>query len=264
MWAPGTADLPVRYDLADGVATVTLDRPDRLNAVTPELYRGIEAGLERAAADDARVVVLTGAGRAFCVGADMQEHDATSRNREAREAYVRQAQDACRAVQTSDQPVIAAVEGYAIGAGAELALSADFILATEETEFRFPETSLGTYIGGGLTYTLPARVGAAKARELVLQAATAVGDEAAAMGLVTNAVPAEEFDDAVADLAADLASNAPLPMTYAMDHFDPANGNQAALLETEAEALLDCMTTDDWREGVDAFAEDRTPEFEGS
>lgn len=256
-------DHPVRYTLADDVATVTLDRPDRLNAVTPGLYAGVEAGLERATADDARVVVLAGAGRAFCAGADMQEHHARDRTREEREDYVWRAQDACRALQTHDRPVVAAVQGYAIGAGAELALSADFVLATETAEFRFPETTIGTYVGGGLTYTLPARVGAARACELVLRGATVTGSEADEMGLATDAVPADDLEAAAAELAAELATNAPIPMQVAKTQFDPAGGDRNAMLAAEADALLDCMETDDWREGVDAFTEDRTPAFEG-
>lgn len=255
--------LPVGYAVSDGVATIALERPDRLNAVTPDLYAGIQAAFDRAAADDARAVVLRGEGRAFCVGADMQEHDARDWTRAEREAYVQRAQDAARTVQTHNAPVVAAVQGYAIGAGAELAMSADFVLAAEDAEFRFPETTIGTYVGGGLTYTLPARVGAAKARELVLQGATVTGTDAAKMGLATDAVPDADLQATAADLAADLATNAPIPMRLAKDQFDPAGDDRDAMLAAEADALLDCMETADWREGVDAFAEDRTPTFEG-
>ncbi|MFC7166076.1 enoyl-CoA hydratase/isomerase family protein [Halospeciosus flavus] len=261
---PTTDDRPVRYDVEDRIARITLDRPDSLNAVTPELYEGIEAGLEQAAADDARVVVIQGEGRAFCVGADMEQHDERERSAKERREYVWRAQDACRAVQTSDLPVIASVHGYAIGAGAELALSADFLVMSEDAEIRFPEVSIGTYVGGGVSYTLSARVGAAKAKELVLRGATVTGAEADEMGLASEVVPRADLEDEVDELADDLAGNAPIPMAFAKEQFDPARqADRDHRLTAEAEALLACMGTDDWQEGVDAFAEDRDPVFTG-
>lgn len=254
----------VRYSSMDGVATISLDRPERLNAVTPELYEGLEAAVDQARADAVQAIILRGEGRAFCAGADMQEHDDRERGAAEREDYVWTAQSACRAIQTVELPVVAAVHGYAIGAGAELAMSADFILMAETAEIRFPETSIGTYIGGGLTYTLPARVGAATARELVLRGATVTGKKATELGLVTDVVPDEHLDATAKSLAEELSTNAPIPMAYAKQQFDPGRPNRDGALTAEADALLACMETDDWREGVDAFAEDRSPQFEGS
>lgn len=257
-------DSPTVYEVDGNIARIRLNRPDRLNAVTAELYEGVQSGLERAEADDARVVVLEGEGRAFCVGADMQNHDEEQRSAKERRDYAWTAQDACEAVQTHPAPVISKVHGYAIGGGAELAMSADFILMGADAELRFPEVSIGTYIGGGLTYTLAQRVGAARAKELVLSAATLTGTEAAEEGVVTRAVEAEALDDAVDELAADLAGNAPIPMEFAKSQFGRVgSATRADMLTAEAEALLACMGTDDWQEGVDAFAEDREPTFVG-
>lgn len=257
-----TSDPPVSYDLTGDVAHVTLSRPDRLNAVNRALYEGVRSSLDRAEADDARVVVLGGEGRAFCVGADLKAHDETERTAAEKRAYAETAQETCRAVQTHRVPVVAKVQGYAIGAGAELALSADLIVMAEEAEMRFPEVAIGTYVGGGVTYTLPERVGVAKARELVLTAATVPGPEAAEMGLATEVVPDDDLEDAVEDLAETLAGHAPIPMRHAKEQFR-RQPDRDLLLQAEADALLDCMETDDWREGVDAFAEDREPEFRG-
>ncbi|RZV06370.1 enoyl-CoA hydratase [Natrinema hispanicum] len=258
------AEEPTRYERDGDVARVRLNRPDSLNAVTPALYEGICDGLERAADDDARVVVLEGEGRAFCVGADMENHDEAERTQKERREYVWQAQEAAKAVQTHPQPVIAKVQGYAIGAGAELALSADFVLMGEDAEIRFPEVSIGTYIGGGVSYTLAARVGQARAKELVLSAASLTGVEAADEGVVTSAHPDGELEDAVDELAEDLAGNAPIPMEFAKEQFGRVGqATRDDMLTAEAEALLACMATDDWQEGVDAFAEDREPSFEG-
>lgn len=257
------SDSPVSYELADHVARVSLSRPDRLNAVTKSLYEGVRAAFDRAADDDARVVVLEGEGRAFCAGADMKAHDETERTAAEKRAYVEAAQETCRAVQTHPAPVVAKVQGYAIGAGAELALSADLVVMATDAEIRFPEVAVGTYVGGGLTYTLPERVGAATALELVLTAATVPGTEAGEVGLANEVVPPEDLDDAVEDLAGTLAGHAPVPVRFAKRQFRRRPGRDRALT-AEADALLACMETDDWREGIDAFAEDREPTFGGS
>ncbi|RLM88553.1 enoyl-CoA hydratase/isomerase family protein [Halobellus sp. Atlit-38R] len=259
-----TTESPTRYELDDHIARIRLDRPERLNAVTPALYESLESRLEQAAADDARVVILEGAGRAFCVGADMKNHGEVQRSTEERQEYVWNAQNACEEVQTHPAPVVAKVHGYAIGAGAELALSADFVITASDAEFRFPEVSIGTYVGGGITYTLARRVGQARAKELVLSAATLDGAEAASEGVATTAVPDPDLDETVAELASSLASHAPIPMQLAKSNFNRAgDATRDELIDAEAEALLQCMATADWEEGVEAFAEDRDPTFVG-
>jgi len=260
-----TPESPTVYRRDGDVALIRLNRPDSLNAVTSELYAGIRDGLSRAEAEEARVVILEGAGRAFCAGADMEHHGETERTGKERRDYVWQAQDTCRAMQTHSQPIIAKVHGYAIGAGAELALSADFVLMADDAEIRFPEVGIGTFVGGGVTYTLAQRVGSARAKELVLSAATLAGDDAAEEGVVTAAHPESDLDSATTDLAEDLAGNAPIPMKFAKAQFARVGmATREDMLTAEAEALQACMTTDDWQEGVDAFTEDREPEFEGT
>lgn len=259
-----TTDPPTIYELDNDTAYIQLNRPDRLNAVTADLYDGIQRDLERAADEGARVVVLEGKGRAFCVGADMQNHGEQERSAKERREYVWNAQETCREIQTHSAPIIAKVNGYAIGAGAELAMSADFVLMANDAELRFPELSIGTYVGGGVTYTLAQRVGAARAKELVLSAATVTGEDAAEEGIVTRATEESELDDAVAELADNLAGNAPIPMQFAKEQFGRVGtATRDDMLTAEAEALLACMATDDWEEGIDAFAEDREPTFVG-
>lgn len=246
------------------VARVRLNRPDRLNAVTAELYESLQRDLARATEDDARVVTLEGRGRAFCVGADMQNHDERDRSAKERREYVWTAQETCRDIQTHPAPVVAKVHGYAIGAGAELAMSADFVLMADDAELRFPEVGIGTYVGGGVTYTLTQRIGAARAKELVLRAATLTGEEAADEGIVTKAVNAERLDGATSDLVDELAANAPIPMEFAKEQFGRVGPtSRDDMLTAEAEALLACMETDDWKEGVEAFSEEREPTFVG-
>lgn len=257
-------DVPTIYQRNGNVARIRLNRPENLNAVTPELYDSIQNGLNRATEEDTRVVVLEGSGRAFCAGADMQNHDETERTAKERREYVWQAQTACEAIQTHPTPVVAKVHGYAIGAGAELALSADFICMADDAEMRFPEVGIGTYIGGGVTYTLSQRVGQARAKELILSGASVTGDEAAAEGIVTSVHPASELDTAVDQLVEDLTKKAPISMEFAKAQFNRVGGaTRDDMLTAEADALLACMSTDDWQEGIDAFAEDREPTFRG-
>ncbi|MDQ2050871.1 enoyl-CoA hydratase/isomerase family protein [Natronolimnohabitans sp. A-GB9] len=258
-----TATDAVEYRVDGDVATVTLTRPDRLNAVTKELYAGLLGALEQASADEARVIVLQGAGRAFCVGADLKNHDERDRTAAEKREYAWAAQHACRAIQTHERPVIAKVQGYAIGAGAEMALSADLIVMADDAEMRFPEAGIGTYVGGGVTYRLPERVGTATAKRLLLTAASVGGEEAAEIGLVDETVPAADLDAAVDDLAGEIAGNAPIPVAFAKEQLNRRPDDPEHALTAEVDALLTCMETDDWQEGVDAFAEDREPIFEG-
>ncbi|WP_436346538.1 enoyl-CoA hydratase/isomerase family protein [Natronorubrum sp. FCH18a] len=258
-----TATDAVDYGLDGDVATVTLTRPDRLNAVTKELYAGVLGALERSSTDGARVVVLQGDGRAFCVGADLKDHGERERSAAEKREYAWTAQHACRAIQTHERPVIAKVQGYAIGGGAEMALSADLIVTAEDAEMRFPEAGIGTYVGGGVTYRLPDRVGTATAKRLLLTAASVGGEEAAEIGLVDEVAPADELNDAVDDLAEEIAGNAPIPVAFAKEQLNRRPSDPELALTAEVDALLTCMETDDWQEGVDAFAEDREPIFEG-
>lgn len=258
-----TATDTVGYRSDGDVAYITLARPDRLNAVTKTLYAGVQGALERASDDETRVVVLEGEGRAFCVGADMKAHDEHERTAAEKREYVWAAQAACRAIQTHDRPVIAKIQGYAIGAGAEMALSADLIVMAAEAEIRFPEAAIGTYVGGGVTYTLPERVGTATAKELLLTAASLEGDEAKEIGLVNEVVPEAELDEAVDELASEIAGNAPIPISFLTDQLERQPTDRELAMTAEVDALLTCMETDDWQEGVDAFAEDREPVFEG-
>ncbi len=255
----------ITFAAAHHTATITFNRPERLNAVSLPLYEELKHALTMAERDTSvRVVVLTGAGRAFCVGADLKEHGRAERTPDEKKIYAAAEQDVCDRVQTFPKPVIAAVNGYAIGAGAEIALSCDFVIMKDAAEMFFPETGLGTYVGGGLTYILPLLVGIARARELVLLGRRLNGVEAERIGLIHSSVPDHEFQDAITAIAARLAEKAPLPTALAKSHintFFQRSRNES--LEQEAAALVRCMETADWQEGVRAFQEKRKPVFQG-
>ena len=256
---------PLLRDFEDGVSTLTLHRPDRLNAVSLPLYRALIEALREATRDPAvRALVLTGSGRAFCAGADLRAYAGTERSDAERIPYIRAAQRANLLLQRIPKPVVAAVNGAAVGAGLELALSADFLIVASDAKLRLPEVALGTFVGGGVTYTLVQRVGLARAKELIMLGDFFSGDDAAEWALANRAVPAEEVLDASLELARRLAAMAPLSLGYAKRLLGTTHRlGSRKIMRREAKALLACMRTRDWREGIDAFSEKRPPKFTG-
>lgn len=254
----------VLYHVVDGVAEIRLNRPQRLNAVIQQLYDELNTALDCAAADRAvRAIVLTGEGRAFCVGADLKAHQA-GRSAFDRRQYLKGEQDVCARIVRLNKPVIAAVNGYALGAGAELALAADFLLIAEGAEIGFPELSMGNFLGGGITWLLPRLVGLAKARELIFIGERIGAAEAVRIGLASRALPAEGFIEAAHQFAHRLARNAPLSMELAKEQLNlSAERTFDACLRAELEGMMFAGTTRDWQEGIDAFAEKRPPQFRG-
>jgi enoyl-CoA hydratase len=260
-----TAPETIIYRKAGPIAEIRFNRPHRLNAVVEPLYRELLWALGDAETDGSvRVVLLTGEGRAFCVGADLKEHQKGERTPFDQRAYLMLGNRVCERIYRLGKPVIAAVNGYALGAGAEMAISADFLIMTEEAEIGFPEVSIGTFIGGGTSHILPRLVGLAKARELVFTGARIDGHQAHAIGLAARVFSGEAFTDGVMQFAQALASKAPFSMALAKEHLNGGGSRtyDAALL-TELEGVRACMTTEDWREGVIAFAERRAPVFKG-
>lgn len=258
----------VLSELKEGVLWLTLNRPERLNAVSKPMYDLLCQLLDEAEANtQVRAVVLTGAGRAFCVGADMKAHGAGTRTAYERREYLRGEQEVCRRLFNLAKPVISAVNGYALGAGAELALAADFMLMRDTALWGLPETGLGTFIGGGISWLLPARLGLAKAKELVLLGERLNGEQALAMGLVQRSFTADSeqaFQQQVQDFALQLTSKAPISMALAIQQLNSAGQRSFDdALIAELEGMMFCSTTQDWQEGVDAFAEKRAPKFIG-
>ena len=254
----------VLYQSNDGIAEIRLNRPQRLNAVTQQLYEELNSALGRAEADgEVRVVLLTGEGRAFCVGADLKEHKA-GRTAYDRRQYLHGEQIVCKRLMQLSKPVVAAVNGFALGAGAEMAIASDFVLMAASAQIGLPEISIGTFLGGGVTYLLPRLVGLAKARELVFLGERINGEEAVRIGLANRVLPDEGFLDAAREFARKIASKAPLSMQLAKKQLNTAAENTLdAALTAELEGMMFVGTTEDWQEGIDAFAEKRSPIFKG-
>lgn len=186
----------------DGVLTLTLNRPDKLNAIDNDLARALLAALAQAAADPAiRVVVLQGAGRAFCAGRDVSAPPT--------EDDLVLVQAVAQAIALQPQPVVAAVQGWTVGAGLEWMLDADIVIAADSARFKLPEASIGVFVTGGLTATLPAAAGLSRAKALMLLGEAFTAAQAQAWGLVWRVVPADALAEETERVAAQLAALQP-------------------------------------------------------
>lgn len=254
----------ILYERSGNVAEIRLNRPHRLNAVTQQLYDELNDALARAENDrEVRVVLLAGEGRAFCVGADLKEHKA-GRTPFDRRQYLLGEQRVCKRLMELRLPVVAAVNGYALGAGAELAIASDFLLMADEAEIGLPEVSIGNFLGGGVTVLLPRLVGLAKARELVFLGERIGGAEAVRIGLANRSFPAAVFLAEARAFAQRIATKAPFSMALAKRQLNfAAHDSFDAALGAELEGMTFVATTADWQEGVDAFGQKRQPVFRG-
>jgi len=254
---------PVRSERRGAVALWTLDRPKALNALDRAT---LEALLERAREAEAdsslRAVVLTGAGRAFAAGADIAE----MRGLEPveAEAFSRLGHRAMAALEALPVPVVAAVNGYALGGGCELALACDWIYASTKARFGQPEVKLGLLPGFGGTSRLVRRVGVAWARELVLGGEPLSADEACRIGLVNRVFEPDALLDAALAAAEAVAARGPVAVSLAkrvLQEGQDAELRQANALEQQAFGLV--FASEDRAEGMDAFLEKRDPAFRG-
>ncbi|MFD3519586.1 enoyl-CoA hydratase/isomerase family protein [Streptomyces sp. NPDC058653] len=246
------------------VAELVLDRPKAMNAVSTEMARSIGAACAALGEDrDVRVTVLTSThARAFCVGADLKERNALSDAELVRQRPTARA--AYTGVLELPMPTIAAVHGFALGGGFELALSCDLIVADTTAVVGLPEVSVGVIPGGGGTQLLPRRVGAARAAELIFTARRLEAPEAHALGLVDQLVgEAADRDEALA-LASRIAANSPVGLRAAKRALRLGHGlDLRAGLEVEDAAWRSVAFSGDRREGVAAFNEKRKPEWPG-
>jgi enoyl-CoA hydratase len=243
-----------------------------MNAVVEEMYLEIQAALESARGEGLRSLVVTGSAferdgvvkQAFCAGADLKKHSAGERSRTEKRRYIELAHETTRRIFEFPRPIIAAVNGPARGAGAELAVACDFIVMAEDATLAFPETGLGTFVGGGVTHILPRVVGMARAKELVYTGRVVDGREAVALGLALRTCSLEDLREESLSLARDFVSKAPTSMTFAKKHLQrPPSLDLETVLQLEADAILACMDTEDWHEGLRAFAEKRPPRYQG-
>ena len=245
-----------------GVATITVDRPEQLNALTAETLEAIEDALDEAADRDARVLVLAGAGdEAFVAGADIS-HMVDLSTPEA-QAYAELGHRVADAIEALPAPTVAAVDGYAFGGGCELALACDMRVAAESAVLGQTEIDLGIIPGWGGTQRLPALVGDEVARRLIFLGERIDAAEAAEVGFVGEVVADEAFDDRIDELAGELAAKPATALRAAKEALNAAGeGSAATGLALERRAWAGLFGTHDQREGMKAFLEKREPEFD--
>jgi enoyl-CoA hydratase len=255
----------VLYEAADGIARVRLNRPHRLNAMTPQLMRDLHQAFRAAARDPAvRVVILSGEGRAFCAGDDLKEADKGHGGVAEVRRFITEIQQVTVDMKTMREPVIGAVHGYAVGGGCELALGCDLVVAAEDARFGFPETSVAQFVTGGVTHFLPRAVGLAKAKELIMLGEFFDGREAERLGLVNRAVPADQVLPCAEALARQLMERAPLSIELAKQALEAGvQTDLATAMALETTATITCFLTEDAREGARAFVEKRPPRYRG-
>jgi enoyl-CoA hydratase len=242
------------------VAVVTMNRPDRLNALNDELIGGVVAALEDADRDaDVRAIVLAGGERAFAAGADIGQM-ATATAMEMHEARERiELWDRIRAVRT---PIVAAVSGYCLGGGNELALACDLIVASPSAQFGQPETGVGIIPGAGGTQRLTRAVGKSIAMDVILSGRFLTAEEALNAGLVARI--ADDWLGEAKAVAAAIAAKAPVATRLAKELVDHAfETTLSAGVAAERKALYLAFASEDAREGLSAFVEKREPDFKG-
>lgn len=258
----------VLLETADGVGTITLNRPKKLNAFAGRMRQEVAAAVRAMADDDSvRVLVITGAGRAFCAGADIGYMKDLSEKADsaALRALVEAGRSVVTTIRETPKPVIASVNGPAAGGGANMALACDIRIASEKASIGQTFNRIGLHPDWGGTYFLPRLVGASKALELVFSAEMVPADEAFRLGIFSRVVPHDQLATETRKLAGMLAAKPPIALALAKRAiYESERRSLDHMLQMELEHQLTCFESDDAREGLKAFLEKRTPIFRGT
>jgi len=245
---------------SEGIVQIRLNRPERLNALGMDMVEALQAAIADAIANRARVVLVRGAGRAFCAGEDLKER--RTMDEAARVRHNRAINATVDALAAAPMPTIAVINGLAMGGGCEIALACDLRYAAEDAQIGLTEARIGAIPGAGGTQRMPRAIGAARALELMLTGEPVTGARAEQIGLVHAAVPADKLDGHVQRIAAILASRSPSgAQTIKRLVCDGMERTLAEGLALERAALQQVLASADYAEGLAAFAEKRSPRF---
>lgn len=251
------------YEVSDRIATITLNRPDAMNATTDELYQEFQDIIGKVASDsNVGCAILTGAGRGFCAGADLKarKDDMTPLQRRDRHRWI--LRDILEPLARLEKPIIAAINGAAAGAGFNIALACDFIIASEKASFiqAFAKVGLVPDLGG--LYLLSRVVGINKAKELCFTARKVTAEEALTLGIANHVVPHDDLMTEARAIAAKIAAGSPTAMAMTKNLLNKSsNSTMEQMLEYESYAQTIAYLTPEYEEGVVAFREKRAPDF---
>jgi enoyl-CoA hydratase len=253
------------FEVTQGIATITFNRPKALNALNDQLLNELSAALDKIEADEEiRVLVLTGAGeKSFVAGADITE--LATFNTLQGKLFSRKGQLIIGRLQELAIPVIAAVNGFALGGGSEMALACDFIYASENAMFGLPEITLGIIPGFGGTQRLPRLIGSNRAKEMIFTGKLIPAADAEKIGMVNRVLPQDALMEEVLKTARAIASKGKVSLRAAKQAVNSGlNVDLATGCRIEVDAFAICMASEDGKEGTHAFIEKRKPEFKGT
>ena len=250
----------ITFERRGAVQILVINRQEALNALSPDMITELRAALDAAANDpQVRAVVLTGAGRAFCAGADITEM--VKMDHDAALAFATQGHGLCRDIEGLSVPVIAAINGFALGGGCEVSLACDVRIAAEGAKLAQPEVALGIPPGWGGTQRLPRITGEGFAMQMILTGAMVTAEQALAAGLVTAVHPADELLDAAVALGDEIAAKSPSAVALSKQLVHAALGDRDPLLGAEAAAFARQFDNPERKEGMTAFLEKRPPSW---
>jgi enoyl-CoA hydratase len=244
------------YSKERGIATIKLNRPKVLNAMNKQLWLDFQAALEDAKNDSSvKVLVVTGEGRAFSTGADLKE--SKTRTIEAYREYLEELQEASRKIIRFEKPTLAAINGYAIGSGYELALACDIRIAAQEAQIGSPEAKVTSSVTGGAFRLVQDLIGPGKAKELLFTGEYIDGREAQRIGLVNKAVPLDQLEVEIRNMAEKIAANSSISLKMIKKGLQMARGEVSleALMDFEIEACLTCVSTRERQASLQEFEE---------
>ncbi len=244
------------YKKEEGIATIKLNRPQVLNAMNKQLWLDLQVALEDVKNDpEIKVLIITGEGRAFSTGADLK--DSKDRTIEEYRNYLVELQETSRKIIRFEKPIIAAINGYALGSGYELALACDIRIAAEEALIGSPEARVTSSVTGGAMRLVQDLIGPGKAKELIFTAEYIDGKEAERIGLVNKAVPLDQLMRTTIEMAKKIAENSSFSIKMIKKGFNMARGEVSleALMDYEIEACLACVSTKERQDSLQEFEE---------
>jgi enoyl-CoA hydratase/carnithine racemase len=258
----------ILFEIKDQIAIITLNRPEVLNVFRRSMFQRLLGLLDDAANDDSiRVVLMTGAGRAFSAGIDLDEvsrlFDGSMTMEQAR-AELGEMQELTRRMVNLPKPIVSVINGVAIGAGAEVAIASDIRIASQTASFAFAEVQRGLFETNGVMHRLPRLIGMGRAAHVMMTGEKISAQSALELGLVTRVVPSEILLNKGLELARSLAANAPISMRLVKQVLNQSYDlDLESVMQLETEATLECLASEDLQEGVTAFLEKRAPVYKG-